>query len=174
MTPYPKTFAERLREFIRREEGCKLMAYPDPEGQSERWSIGWGHQIHDEGMLEAIACHLAAALMPLPAISQAEADSLLDQDIQVAENAAQRIFGAWVDMHSDRGIALTAMLYQMGPQVGYWRNMMAAIIRQDWVGVAYWALHNKKGGMALWFQQTPDRATRTAAILKTNDLEKQV
>ncbi len=34
---------------VKRFEGCRLTAYPDPESGDEPWTIGWGSITHGDG-----------------------------------------------------------------------------------------------------------------------------
>src|SRR5690606_13888069 len=59
-------------DLIKRFEGCKLTAYPDPGTGGEPWTIGWGTTKIDGRPVKAGM-----------KISQDRADALLEEDLQV-------------------------------------------------------------------------------------------
>jgi GH24 family phage-related lysozyme (muramidase) len=59
-------------ELIKRFEGCKLVAYPDPFSGGEPWTIGWGSTLDFNGK----------PFKKGDRITQAQADELLEKSIQ--------------------------------------------------------------------------------------------
>lgn len=60
-------------ELLKRFEGCKLKAYPDPATGGVPWTIGWGSTRDRNGR----------AIKPGMQITQKEADSLLERDFDL-------------------------------------------------------------------------------------------
>jgi lysozyme len=77
---------------IKQDEGCKLILYQDPRGYS---TIGWG-------------CNLSAG------ISQAEADFLLNNRVQIAVNNAQELVSNFDSLSDNRQAVLIGMAYNLG------------------------------------------------------------
>ena len=64
-------------QLIRRWEGCRLEAYPDPASGADPWTIGYGHT--------------GADVRPGLRISQAQAEAWLLADIAISEAAVDRL-----------------------------------------------------------------------------------
>lgn len=60
-------------EILKRFEGCKLKAYPDPATGGAPWTIGWGSTRDRNGK----------AIKPGMQITQKEADALLERDFDL-------------------------------------------------------------------------------------------
>lgn len=96
-------------ELIKRFEGCRLSAYPDPGSGGEPWTIGWGTTRID-----------GQPVRPGMKVSQAQADDLLRADVarHAAEVAAalgeapttQAQFDALVSFHYNTGAINRATL----------------------------------------------------------------
>lgn len=105
---------------IKRFEGCRLSAYPDPGTGGEPWTIGWGTTRID-----------GRPVMPGTTISQAEADRLLHEDLEryAAEvdeaigdaPTTQAQFDALVSFHYNTGAigrATLTSLHRSGDYAG--------------------------------------------------------
>lgn len=105
---------------IKRFEGCRLIAYPDPGSGGEPWTIGWGATRID-----------GEPVRPGTTITQAQADGLLSVDLAryAAEVAAavgaapttQAQFDALVSFHYNTGAigrATLARLHRAGNHAG--------------------------------------------------------
>ena len=93
MTP-----SEKAYDLIKRFEGCKLTAYPDPGTGGDPWTIGWGHTGPEvkSGMT----------------ISQAIADAYLVKDAEHAADVVKR--GVTVPMTQGQFDALVSFVFNVG------------------------------------------------------------
>lgn len=93
MTP-----SEKCYDLIKRFEGCKLTAYPDPGTGGEPWTIGYGHTGPEvkSGMT----------------ISQAIADAYLVKDVEHAADVVKR--GVTVPMTQGQYDALCSFVFNVG------------------------------------------------------------
>ena len=106
MTPEGQT---KLKDF----EGLRLKPYVDTVG---KLTIGWGRNLSDRG------------------ISYDEARLLFDDDVSIATAEARANFD-WFDTLSPvRQDFIVCMVFNLGvPRLRFFRRMLDAIERQDWV-----------------------------------------
>ncbi|ELC3996127.1 lysozyme [Salmonella enterica] len=84
---------------LKREEGCKLTAYPDPRGV---WTIGTGHT----GKVDGVAVHKGMT------ITQDTADRLLRDDLSWVEHCiAERVT---VPLNQNQYDALCSLIFNIG------------------------------------------------------------
>lgn len=138
-----------LEMILRAEEGCRLLSYTDTLGFK---TIGWGHKFGPDD------------LTPDP-MTQAQADALLLEDLQDAEDD---LFNElpWTDGLSDnRRAILGSMVFQIGIAglMGF-RRAIAAIQASKWQ-IAHDEMLNSD-----WAKQTPERANRHAQAILTDVL----
>ncbi len=113
-----------FRRYIRQQEGLSLTAYPDPKGQTDNYSIGYGHYGADvkEGMV----------------IDETKAEELLTEDITSHRAKAQRYvdqrFGddTWNSLDSDQQHMLTDMAYT--PGITLFPKFTEAVVEGNWTG----------------------------------------
>jgi lysozyme len=144
-SPRADAFTALAIEHLRAEEGVVPHAYQDHLGF---WTIGVGRLIDKRrgGRL-----------------TDAEIDLLLTNDI-ARFVAAMEGWPAWVRVKDDpvRAVALLSMCFQMGPAgLGGFATTLAMIARGDFDGAATNML------ASLWAKQTPARAKRVAAMIRT-------
>ena len=133
---------------VKREESCRLVAYPDPLTGKEPWTVGWGQTGPNVG--------------PETAISQAQADSWLLSKVLSVIGDLDREHPWWRSLNLPRQAVLVSMAYQMGEAgLDGFKNTLAAIEG------GYYALASAKMLMSAWAKQTPNRAAREAAIMKS-------
>ena len=124
---------------LKRQEGYSATPYRDGNG----WSIGYGRRIWIFNDL------------PENMKSQEETESTatfhLLHGIQKSKGNLKGIFGEWLypkmeKEHPYRLTALINMVFNLG-RTGFlgFNNTIAAILRQDWEGVAYHMLDTKSG-----------------------------
>lgn len=138
-----------LETILKAEEGCRLSSYTDTLGFK---TIGWGHKFGPDD------------LTPDP-MTQAQADALLLEDIQDAEDD---LFNElpWTDGLSDnRQAILCSMTFQMGISgLLKFRKTLAAIQTSNWLNAHDEMLSSD------WAKQTPARAKRHAEVMLTDVL----
>lgn len=93
MTP-----SEACYDLIKRFEGCKLTAYPDPATGGDPWTIGVGHT--------------GPEVRPGMTISQAIADAYLVKDAEHAADAVRRL--VTVPLKQQQFDALVSLVFNIG------------------------------------------------------------
>lgn len=135
-----------LRDEIIRDEGWRAHAYQDTLGF---WTIGYGFLIdarRGDGLPKNVA------------------DLWLDQNlIELAKGLDKRI-PWWRNQPESVQRALMSMAYQLGINgLMNFKKMIAALDRGDQVEAARQALDSR------WATQTPNRAKRIAALLRSDE-----
>lgn len=133
---------------LRRDEGCRLKAYPDPESGAEPWTIGYGCTGPDIG--------------PDTVWTQQRADDELIKRVQ-AVTAQLRVTLPWFSALSEsRQAVLIDMAYQLGVAgLMEFKHTLSAVRQGDWDGAAIGMLSST------WATQTPERAHRLAEQMRT-------
>lgn len=133
--------AEKLREF----EGYQPTVYTCPMGYP---TIGYGHRIQvSQG--EAIP----------GSMSRIEADVLLMQDIQAAEDGARRVYKDFDELPLPAREALVHMAFQLGSRgLSAFTNLKKQIQKRNWAGAGMECMHSR------WSAQTPRRALYCAQL----------
>jgi len=90
---------------IKEFEGCRLLAYPDPETGGEPWTIGWGNTTHFDG----------SRVKQGDTITQSVADQMLDAFVRftVAGGLARSI-PTWRQMSARQQAAIISFGYNVG------------------------------------------------------------
>ena len=100
-------------------------------------------------------------------MSLAEAQTLLQQKIESAEEKLQRAFPVeWLKCNLERKVILISMYFQLGlTGISNFRKMWAAINAGDFATAAAEMLDSR------WAKQTPRRAYRQAEVMRSGTLE---
>lgn len=133
-----QSIKEILLPQLKRHEGLRLHPYKCP---ADRWTIGYGRNLEDNG------------------ISEEEAETLLANDADRVIHSLQSIpsFNA---LSVQRQAVLANMAFQMGfASVMRFKNMWAAVEKQDYKTAAAEMLNSR------WAGQTPNRASELARIM---------
>lgn len=148
-----KNLAKTAFEQIYAEEGFREKPYYCTEGFP---TIGIGFRIGNKGE-------------PLPdrVMFLAEAQVLLEQKIESAEEKLQRAFPVgWLKCNLERKVILISMYFQLGlTGISNFRKMWAAINAGDFVTASAEMLDSR------WAKQTPRRAYRQAEVMRSGTLE---
>ena len=142
--PDPRTAPTSLREQLQRDEGCRLKPYRDQVG---KLTIGFGRNLDDVGL------------------SQTEADTLLDNDIQRA-TAAVLAYIPWAHrLDPVRLAVLINMAFNMGIGGLVKKNpkMLAACERGEYAVAATEMLDGP------WKDQVDIRAERLAEQMRVGE-----
>ncbi len=133
---------ERLRGALIRDEGLQLRPYKDSVG---KLTIGVGRNLEDVGL------------------SRAEVDLLLDNDIARVRLELAR-FHWFTNLDTVRQAAIINMGFNLGlgGLLGF-RQMIAALERQDWDGAAAAMLDSR------WAEQVGMRAQRLANQVRSGE-----
>jgi lysozyme len=135
---------EQLRAALRRDEGIRLKPYRDTVG---KLTIGIGRNLDDVG------------------ISHREADYLLDNDIDAAEQDCRRAFPWFGELNSVRQGVLINMAFNLGiVRLKQFVRTLAAVQRGDYATAAKGMLASK------WATQVKGRAARLAAEMERGEL----
>ncbi len=135
---------------IKRHEGTgpyragRFFPYADSFGMT---TIGYGHNLSDRGLPEAIV------------------EALLAADLETAVADARAIFGnAYAEATPARQAALADMAFNLGRvRLARFKKMIAAVAAGDWSRAASEALNSD------WAHQVGNRAEEDAALLRDGD-----
>lgn len=86
-------------ELIKRNEGCRLKAYPDPATGGDPWTVGYGHTGPD--------------VHPGLVITQARADELLREDLDKFEEGVTNLLDG-ADTGDNEYAAMICLAYNIG------------------------------------------------------------
>ena len=114
----------QFRDYIKEQEGLSLTAYEDPKGQTDNYSIGYGHS--------------GAGVKKGDVIDKTKAEELLTEDIISHRAKAQKYvdqrFGGqtWDSLDPDQQDMLTDMAYT--PGISVFKNFTKAVVEGNWTG----------------------------------------
>jgi lysozyme len=115
--PQPLSYDATGLTFTEKEEGCSLMPYQDSVGV---WTEGYGHT--------------GADVVPGIAITQAQADTLLAQDIQAAVDAVNRLVD--IQLTQEEFDALVDFVYNLGIGAFAESTLLKLVNKSDFVQAA--------------------------------------
>lgn len=124
-----------LKDRIMQEEGLELKPYKDEFGN---WTIYYGH-----------------LCKPGETYANTAEDALyyLEKDIDVATQAARRLFAGFDDLSQARQDVLTDMAFNLGEtRLSYFSKLRHAVAIKDYEGAA------QEMKDSLWYHQVPRRA----------------
>jgi lysozyme len=132
--------SDKAKKMLLVDEGLRLKPYRCTAG---RLTIGYGHNLDDMG------------------ISQAVADMMLQEDLQIAEKACRRIFPELYDSWGEnRRLGWINLAFNLGyNRLMQFRNTLRAARIEDWTEV-----ENGLRG-SLWFKQVGKRAERVIGMI---------
>ncbi len=146
----------KLASDLRRDEGLRLHAYPDPVSGGAPWTIGYGHTGPD--------------VRPGLAWTEAQAEQALEADISRACALLDAHAPWWRDLDDVRQDVLANMCFNMGwgpPDgrhgLGAFRRTLAAVRTGDWSAARDGMLASR------WARQVGARATRLASMMLTGE-----
>lgn len=130
-------------EIIKYLEGFSDRLYKCTSG---KWTIGYGYNIEDRGLPKDIC------------------EELLLRDVTRIRQWLHDNFTWFSRLNEARKIALISMVYQLGEKgfLGF-RNMLKALNEMDYDRAHLEMLDSK------WAKQTPERARKTAIVIRTGD-----
>ena len=124
-----------LKDRIMQEEGLELKPYKDEFGN---WTIYYGH-----------LCKPGETYLNTPE----DALCYLEKDIDVATQAARRLFVGFDDLSENRQDVLTDMAFNLGEtRLSYFAKLRHAVAIKDYEGAA------EEMKDSLWARQLPKRA----------------
>lgn len=153
-----QSFTKKLTAQLRRDEGLKNIVYQDHLGYD---TIGVGHLVDPRkgGFMPSYA---AEELSANGKVSDATIDRMLAEDIRAKDEELRRR-APWVNgLDSARYGCLLNMAFQMGVDglLGF-KNTLNMVKNHDYDSASKGMLNS------LWARQTPARARRVAAQMKT-------
>lgn len=116
-------FASKAANFISGHEGFSAKAYPDPPGQYQKYSIGYGHQITGTD-----------GLNPNSVIDQPTALTLLSNDVGFAISCVEQLVE--VTLTDDQKIALVDFVYNLGCGAFQGSTLLRLLNNGDYSGAA--------------------------------------
>ena len=105
---------------IKESEGCVLKAYPDPATGGEPFTIGYGST--------------GSHVYPGKVITQAEADRLLDEDVDLFERGVNRLVN--VDLTQGQFDALVCFAFNLGLGALQQSTLLKLLNAGDYEGAA--------------------------------------
>ena len=150
LTP-PKQLSPLGLKSLQDVETCSLKAYPDPRGQTVRYSIGWGHSGANAGDV----------------CTQAQADQWLSEDAGAAEGDINRLVN--VPLTQGQFDALVSFRYNVGDHA-FKTSTMLVLLNQGHYDAAYrefprWVHANGEVDNELVERRKIEQATWTRAEL---------
>lgn len=133
---------------LRRDEGCRLTAYPDPKSGAEPWTIGYGHtgrEVHPD-----LVWTMAQALAALSA------------DVRAACNGLSTALPWWTTLDDVRQDCLANMAFNMGVHGLLEFRTFLAFMQAGKFGPAALDLTPTP-----WAHETGDRAKRIILQIRT-------
>lgn len=112
--------SDRIKDFIRGFESCRLTAYPDPGSlDGKPWTIGWGTT---RGVYKGMT------------ITQEEADLLFDEDVNAVAKQVSRMVR--VPLNQNQFDALVSFVYNVG-QTQFGASTLLRLLNEgDYEGAA--------------------------------------
>jgi lysozyme len=133
---------------LRRDEGLRLVAYPDPLTHAAPWTIGYGHTGPD--------VHAGLEW------STAQADDALAADVAAAVKGLDAAAPWWRGLDDARQDCLANMAFNMGvARLMAFTTFLGLVKAHDFAAAAADAVHT------LWAGQVGARAQRIAAQMRT-------
>lgn len=114
-----KTSKEALTQLVKRFEGLRLKAYPDPATGGKPYTIGYGH---------------TKGVSPSDAITEDEANAFLEKDIAVAEDVISRLVR--VPLTQNQFDALADFIFNLGETKFRFSTLLGKLNRSDFDGAA--------------------------------------
>lgn len=130
---------ERAKHYTKRFEGLRLKPYTCPAG---KLTIGYGHNLDDNGITEDIAVRL------------------LDADLMTAEREVRQRFTHFYKLNEARQFVLVDMCFNMGAaKLFTFKKMFAALAKDEYPTAAKEMLNSK------WARQVGNRAKVLSEIM---------
>lgn len=134
---------ERAKHYTKRFEGLRLFPYKCPAGKI---TVGYGHNIEDNGITEEIAV------------------KLLDADLMNAEREIRAKFPTYYKLNEARQFVLVDMTFNMGiAKILTFRKMLSALAKGEYPTAAKEMLDSK------WARQVGNRAKILSEIMKSGE-----
>lgn len=131
-----------VRDHIKKNEGLVLKPYKDP-GRPSNWIVGYGHNLSTG------------------TITEKTAECLLEEDIKLAQGYLKVIFEDFDSFSNCRRIALTDMMYCMGPNTFLtFKQFIIKVRSRQWTAAS---LEIKN---SIWYKKHTSRASRDINLIK--------
>jgi lysozyme len=136
---------------LKLDEGCKLVAYPDPDSGGDPWTIGYGQT--------------GAGIGPGVRWSQAQAEAALAGMVAQVEQALWRDLAWGAPLDPVRQDVLVNIAYNVGVEgLEHWPNTLAHVEYGEYDLAANDLLTEGK-----WNRDVGDRAVRLSAAMKSGE-----
>lgn len=144
---------------LRRDEGLRLQAYPDPISRGEPWTIGYGHT--------------GPEVVPGLVWTEAQAEAALAADLARAEAWLDRELSWWRGLDDVRQDVLADMAFNMGRRLLGFEKALGSTHAGEIAEVAHMAANDDFAWAAdelldsVWARQVGGRAQRLAEQMRT-------
>jgi len=160
-------FQKVIRDYISFNEGRRTMAYQDTRGI---WTIGVGFNLEKSGAketIESMGINYDGLLARKVELTNVQIDTLLDEEIKVAEAGVRSIFSNYNQIDQTRQIILIDMLFNLGKAgLQKFRKMIAAILEENWQEAGDQMVDS------LWYRQVGKRGVRDVEAMRTGIMPK--
>jgi lysozyme len=151
---------QKVIALLMRHEGLRAYSYRDRAG---KLSIGYGFNLDAAGAAERCAAagvDYDAVCYAGHAVTQAQAEALLDEGIQSAQDVATVTVAGFMDMPENVQLALIDMIFNLGSAgFGRFDGLIAAAEAHDWRQMV------NEMRASLWYGQVGVRATEDIALV---------
>jgi len=160
------TITDQLAEDLKRDEGYRPTAYPDPLSGWETPTIGIGHAMTglDPFLRQLVGTRYALLRHGDDVLSDDEIMALFHNDLMLATTTAHNCANSNVVHFNTLPVPvqtiLIEMAFQMGGGLAGFHKMFTAIKLRDWKTAATEMLDSK------WAKQTSNRANRMASVMQ--------
>jgi GH24 family phage-related lysozyme (muramidase) len=152
---------DRLRKHVEDQEERRLLAYPDSNGVMH---VGIGFNLEEPNAKKRIAAlgiDFDALYSRQGALTDAQADILFDEDLQIATDDSLKDVKNFSDHPEDAQIPIVDMHFNMGsPRFRKFVDLLAALEKKDYSAAADAMLDS------LWAKQVPRRAAADIALMR--------
>ena len=149
---------EQLREELKEDEGCKYEVYLDHLSLK---TFGIGHLVTewDEEYDKEVGTP----------VSEDRVNNCFQTDVWGTVNECKKLYDKFEDMPEEVQMILCNMMFNMGrPRLSKFKNMNAAIAKEDWLEAATQMEDSR------WHRQVTNRANRLIKRMEAIGVKEQV
>jgi len=149
---------EQLREELKEDEGCKYEVYLDHLSLK---TFGIGHLVTewDEEYDKEVGTP----------VSEDRVNNCFQTDVWGTVNECKKLYDKFEDMPEEVQMILCNMMFNMGrPRLSKFKNMNAAIAKEDWLEAATQMEDSR------WHKQVTNRANRLIKRMEAIGVKEQV
>ena len=151
-----------VKQSIKKHEGKKNVAYPDPSGQN--WDIGYGFNLNranSPAIIKSIGANYAAVLSGRQSLTDNQVEKLLEISIRESVAAARSFVPNYDQLPSKAKLVLVDMAFMGRGNMHTFDNLKSALI---------WGDYNKAADEmldSLWAEQVGNRAVELSNMMRS-------